>query len=732
MKCASAFARTLVLIYIFGLLSAAGGAQGLPGRVAGGASAPAQTTLAISSPKSFDTASEVLFGRGVRGPYSLSWKPVNQFTETLLVDGRIAQRDFDYEMDYASGVVTFSAPVSSRSMIRVEYSYDPSKAVRNKAPLSMPITLDLLKKENAGLQFTGLYKQADPGATSAADVAVFGLTGSTKAKEAEFSSTFLFTPELSDQEQGSTADRSRERDRSVVKLGGSTKTDTFRLSTSYTRVGEQFAGAKDYKLQQGSEAMDVAAVLTPTKSLSLSSSLKRTENLSGDKKGEESTTTAHSLVLSPEGAPRLTVARTEVEQQKPGTADRRVTTDKVELEHKLSPNLSAAATHENVTTGMRGSETRLTTNQVALDATPTDSLSIRSKLTRKDSSDDGGETSIGFDVEAAPTKRLNVKAAMSRVDSDKAGEASAESLKLVANPSKTLNVEMNLAHKDTDAAGDESARALKLSTTALRKTVVHLDWAEKDSEVKGGEEFGGIRVESSPTQAIKLSGALSQKETVDARDLSKEARIEVRPFSHTTLGGAYKEIETNGQIVSRVSEISASTKPVGYVELSGAYKSRDATVSDDPDSLNLALQLDTGGMVKLTGAYAANPEDKKGAIQRLTSQSYGLKSDFGRLKLKGAFTLKDEYLAGRQAETREIGLDYRLSANSLLTAAYSLDEYKEASLLETSMYTLGYSHRVGSRLNLYLGGRMTTYEKDQVMLQDKTEYEAEARLGVKF
>jgi len=51
--------------------------------------------------------------------------------------------------------------------------------------------------------------------------------------------------------------------------------------------------------------------------------------------------------------------------------------------------------------------------------------------------------------------------------------------------------------------------------------------------------------------------------------------------------------------------------------------------------------------------------------------------------------------------------------------------------LLTEIYALGYTHRIGSRLDLYLGGKMTR-EDDQAALGYETGYQAEARLGVKF
>lgn len=651
MKGARLIARVFATIFIMSLLSSGAFAQALPGRIA---TAPPPSSLAVSGMSSVGGTSDLLFGKGTTGPYTLSWKPIDKFSDFITIDGRSVQRDLDYDINYASGAITFKEPVSSDSAIRIGYSYDPSKAVQNAAPMSMPLKIDLLKKENVGLQFNALYKQSAQGGTSNPGMMVYGLTGNTKLKAGELNSMFLFSPDQSGQDDSSFGDRA------AMSFGGTTKMNKLQLSTSYMRVGQQFAGAKDYNLKQGVETMNATATFTASPTLSISSSTNRTESLAGDK-----------------------------------------------------PNA-------------------VVTNQIAVNANPNNSLALQSNLTQKDSETDGKETDINLNVQAAPTSGLSVNAAISRVAAEKTGQANTESVNVTANPNQKLSVEMNVAHRDTDATGeelthtvkvvsaptsnvhlevglsgqnldrpgDESAHVAKLSTTALKNTTVQVNWSQKDSELLGPENIGGVHVETAP-------------------------------FNNTKLGGGYTEIEKNG-VVSRITDMSAATKPVSFLEFSGVYKQREQIGQDDLDSLNVALLLDTGNLLKFTGAYTTNPEDSTGIVQRANSQSVGLRSDLGRLKLKGLVTQRDEYLAGKRSQLTEIGVDYRLSAHSQLTTSYSLNEQEETSALETSVYTLGYTHKIASRLHIYLGGKMTTYERDQMALRDMEELQAEARIGLKF
>lgn len=747
--------RACVIISIFALAGPAVFGQELPGRIAGG-SAP-QVVLNMRGDTSYDVVSDVFFGKDSGGPYNLTWRGINRFTDTVSVDDKFLSRDFDYFIDYAAGTISFVSSIASKSVIRVEYSCDPTVASKNTAPFNVPITLDLMKKETRALQFTGLYRQADSNARSAADVLVYGLTGGAKGKEGEVSSMFLFSPERPGDTDSSMGERS------AIRVGGTTKTDTLELRTSYLRVGEQFAGSKDYQLQHGTDTLDLSAVLTPTDSLRVSSAFKRTELLAGDKKGETVASAEHKIVLSPDGAPRLTAVRSEISKERPGIDDQKTTTDRLQLEHQLGQNVSAVATHESVSKEVGGTGTTLTTNQLAMTAKPSESLAIQGKLAQKDSSIDGEETSLALNVDATPSKIVSIKGGMTRSDSEKTGETNTESLKLMVDPNENLKVQMDMKRTDTSTAGeelahnlrvistpvsalrlelgmsgrrmdrpgDEWARGVKLSTTAVSRTSIGIDWSQKDSELSGAEEFGGIRVETKPTETVRLTGALSERETTEDRVVSKEAGVQVQPFSHTTVGGAYREITGNSGMSSRVSEVSATTKPSDFIQLAGAYKARETAGQDDLDSLNVSLQLDTGGFLKFTGGYITNPEDKKGVVQRMNSQTIGLRTDFGRLKLTGAYTMNDQYIAGIRGETTEIGMDLRLSDSSMLTTGYTLDEMREASIRETTIYTLGFSRRVGNRLNLYVGGKRTAYE-NEAMFGMQSEYEAEARLGLKF
>lgn len=676
----------------------------------------------------FDGTQDVLFGKNTKGPYTLSWKPIDRNSESVSINNHRVERGVDYNIDYASGVLAFTSPVANGAVIKVEYKYDPKTATRNASAVSMPLTLDLLKRDNRNLQFTALYKQAGADPKQTSDLMILGLSGSTKLESGQLSTMFLFTPESDDE---NTVDASFI-DRAAMQLGGDTSIGGLKLTTSYSRIGEHFQGAKEHKLKPGMEVMDFGAAYSLTDALSLNASTKRTEQLAGDKAGEVTSTNTYSAAYAGDGAPKLNVSRTEVEKERPDADVQRTTTDQVKIEHQLSPDLKASATHQNVLTQDGDTESRVTTNQFTVNTKVGEKVGVDSSLTQKNSTEKGDETRVKFDVTAAPSQTLSVKAAVSRLDTDASGRDNSESLKLTAKPSDKLNIEMNLAHRDSEELGTELGHSMKVVSSFLSYLNMVMDWATRDSEFRGNEQVGKLQLEASPWKMLSVSAAIGMHDTEDAHNLSREARMTLKPFDHTTIGGGYSEQETDGTVVAKVTDVNASTKPVKYIQVGGGYKQRQQLGEDDLNSVNVGMVLDSGGLLKLTGDYSRNPENSKGAVLRENNQKIGLLTDFGRLKLKGDYTIKDSYLDGKRSEVRQVGIDYRLSAYSSLTTSYKTDELHEQSMLGTNVYALGYTHRVGSDFNLYLGGTLTTYEENQRIIEGKTEYEAQANLGVRF
>lgn len=290
--------------------------------------------------------SDVFFGSSSKGPYTLSWKPIYKFSDRVMIDGRDLQRGIDYELDFASGTITFSESAGTTNVLRVEYGCDFTQATRNKNAVHMPVQLDLLANGSSSLQFTASYGQgASATGTAASGFTAYGLSGSAKSSLGTISTMFLTSPVSSDSDAANTPSVS---DRSALKLASATKSGILQLDTSYLHVGRNFDSASDYKLTQGTDAMSLSAVLTPTKNLSLASSIKRSDALSGDNQGQVDTTSENKLSYATDSGSKLSLAHISVAKENSGKVDQSTTTDHMQFEQKMSSSLSAMASRDIV------------------------------------------------------------------------------------------------------------------------------------------------------------------------------------------------------------------------------------------------------------------------------------------------------------------------------------------------------------------------------------------------
>ncbi|MHB1458821.1 MAG: hypothetical protein ACYC0V_18070 [Armatimonadota bacterium] len=719
-----------------------------------------ETVISVVNPDALISTSEKFQAKNNKGPFNLQWKPVARDTERIVIDTTPMQKGIDYKIDYGSGMIAFNEPVDAGKMIEVDYKYDPTIATRNKSALNIPLSLYLYKKENVGLQFIGLYKQADQTKTSESDMAVIGLAGNKKMKNSDLSSMFLFNSGR----PGDVSDNSSFLDRSAIKLGSTTTAKNLQFNASYLRTGADFAASKEYQLQQGMETMDFSAVFNAGKGLTFNSSYNKLANLNENKNGETSAVTTNNIEFNAAGAPKLSVTRVETNKTANGIDAVKTVNDTIRMEKTLGVNTSATAIHQSTSVDSGASSTRTSTDQLLIGSRLAPNLGLAGSLIRNNTTQDGVTDIVGLTLDNQPSKYLTLKAGISRADNEKTGADNAETFNLNANLSKKMTFAMDMTHRNTDMSGDEvthllrinsslrpdtqvelsmynrnvssandeSTNTAKISSTAIKNTKLLIDWQNQNSDINGKVDTSKLQVEAAPMKIMTITGAIAQKDSSTSHDLSSEARIALTPSQSVAIGGAYSEVTSNGSIVARIREANAAYKPIRLIQMVGLYKTRNYAGLDDLDSVNLSLTLDTGRLMKFIGSYVENPEDAKGVIKKINSQTIGVNSDLGIVKLKGAFTLNDEYLVGKTSDRTEVGADVQVARNSLLNTGYSVDRQDDGTLLATSIYSLGFTHSAGNNLSLYLGGKMTTYERDRAFIENLTDYQAEAKLGLKF
>ncbi len=714
-----------------------------------------QSLVTVSNQNALTSTYDTFYGKNTKGPFMLTWKPIARDSDKVTVNTQPMQKGSDYDIDYIAGMIAFREPVNFGDAIFVSYKYDPTIASKMNNDLNIPLTLSIYNNEKTKLQLIGSYKQDKNINANNTGSMVFGISGDKNSGNTKLSSMFLLN--------SFSNNDSSFLSKAALKFDTATDIDKLKFTSSYQRIGSDFASAKDYGLQQGKELMDFGASYEANKYLSLSSSYKKTTELAGANKDNSESVAAHNIAFNKSGSPSLNVNRTEVDKHTAGS-DQKTTTDVIKMDHSFDTKTSVTASHNSVLTEKGASKHKSVTDQLSLNSQLSKTLIANALLMQTDVTGVGKTDIYGMSFNNQASKNLNMRAGFTRSENEFRGSDNSETFNLSAAPSSTMQIAFDLLHRNTDAAGselshmikvdsalrsdttlelsmfgkdteafaDELTKMAKLSTTALKNTRIQLDWQDKNTDVAGREDIGKLTVEASPDKKVKVAGMLEQRESDTNHDFNKEAKVTINPTGAIAFSGAYGEKERNGNVTSRIKEASAAIKPVKFIEVSGGYKTRANNNKDTLDTVNVTLALNPGRILQLTGSYSDNPEDSKGIVHLGKSQKIGVTSDLGRLKLKGTYSLNDDYIYNKMSDKTEVGLDLALTPNSKLNTNVVLNRYLDSSFQESSTYSLGITHNAGNSFNLYLGGNLTTYEKDRAFIEELTEYKAEARIGLKF
>jgi hypothetical protein len=632
-------------------------------------------------------------------------------------------RGLDYDVDYAASTITFANPVTDLQVIRIEYVYNPQISTQISSPSSVPISYDVLKLDATSVQVVGVYKPSAANAQSG--LTVLGMNGATKVGSESVSTTLLFSPT----NPGTTGQPETSfLDQAAMKFGVDTKTKNFQLSTSFVHVGDQFNDAGDYKLQQGVDVLNVSTTYTASKTLNLVNSYSSSESLMAATLGATTTTLTNGATYAPSAASKLTFTHTQVDTSQPGVAGSQTITDNVQINQALGSKASALASYVTTSATTNGTQSDTATGQIVYDAKGKNNTTLHTSFTQTDTSASGSSTATDqFVLDTTGKNNTTLHTSFTQTDTSASGSSNDLELKLQTQTSKTTTVAATVSQTNSTTAGTD---AVAVSVTAPKNTTVGVNWNDSSSQTSAYQESGTVHIDTSPSKTLKLSGAVGETDNDGSHDLTQQANLQLTPLKDTTVIGGYSETDSNGNFSTRAVQVAASAKPISVLQLSGGYISRSGP-QNDLDTTNLGLTLNTGRLIQLTGSYVMNPQDKSGTVQQANSRTFGLITNFGKLKMNGAYTVNDQYMAGMRDQKTQVGMDLRISANATLSTSYSLDQCRQGGLLETSVYSLGLTHKVGDTFNFYLGGNMTVYENSQAVSQDP-DYKAEARLGIKY
>ncbi len=282
-------------------------------------------------------------------------------------------------------------------------------------------------------------------------------------------------------------------------------------------------------------------------------------------------------------------------------------------------------------------------------------------------------------------------------------------------------------------------------TTKVVDQVALTGTVKNELDSTGATDTGGLSLEATPFHKdktlanVKIKAGIQSTLAPTGVSNTSSASIELPPLpvaqTKITAGLSRKSDPTRTQTVA---QLDASARPNKFLELNGGARIRDAYLANstpDPNTVNtynLKVLFGPSKLIKLTGNIAANPENTDGTIRRAISHGIGLESDFKLFKFSGLYGYEQEYMSSKLTNSLVLGFDLRFGAKDTLTTGWEGKSLFDSVLNETSIYRLGFTHRLSSGLDLSLSGSMTQTAVNGISAATGPDLKAEAKIGLHF
>jgi hypothetical protein len=278
---------------------------------------------------------DIFAGNGKTGSYTLSWNNLLVSREepvTVVVDGETL-KPAAYTLDAKKGIITFSKALKTTSVARVNYYYDPKLSRRNGGVSASPLNLPALRLAGTDLQVTALPKNDSEKGGFSAPLA-FGTGKNLRLAGGGMTTKFNYAG----------------ADALGMQLGYKYGNQNNGFEGNFYRADKnlitRFGNTLGYA--DASRRWNMASRLTPAKWLGLTFTSNDGTDLN---KNTQAGQNVFALRLGGVGTmPTVGVARTEVMTLDDKKKETSVTTDKVDMNLRVSPNTTFAVSNVKVTT----------------------------------------------------------------------------------------------------------------------------------------------------------------------------------------------------------------------------------------------------------------------------------------------------------------------------------------------------------------------------------------------
>ncbi len=287
-----------------------------------------------------------------------------------------------------------------------------------------------------------------------------------------------------------------------------------------------------------------------------------------------------------------------------------------------------------------------------------------------------------------------------------------------------------LQKKESEGLGESTTTDVSVSAKPLAHTEIkgRLFTTERSDTTLFQRE---VSLVSKPLEFAKLEAGLTQAGKDQQDDVTKQVKLELTPFTNTKLTAGLKYTEFGANLMT-IKDYAAQMQPLKFATVTASVRERNAKGSDAPDTTAVQVSLAPLRYFTLTGSYIENPEDTRGQIQAFNAANLGVKFKVGSVDVSTEYGSKEEYLASRTADEAKIDLHFPAFGGGTLTTGFRTYRILDASALSSNTFSLGYRRSLGSSFSLSLAAYYTQYMKDRAVMPDKTEYNVEASVGIRF
>ncbi len=180
--------------------------------------------------------SETLQGRGVVGPYTLSWNQIVEGSEIVLVGEQWLVRERDYSIDYAKGHIQFAKPLAPETIARVGYRIQLGRSQQNRL-VDLVLSAELGRLGAMSLSMEGRVRSGR--GTPQADL---GIRATTEQPNQQAEVFYLLRNPLS------------ANPSALLRFGSQWRThEGLTLQLLFSRADTAFGDARPYGLVSGQE-----------------------------------------------------------------------------------------------------------------------------------------------------------------------------------------------------------------------------------------------------------------------------------------------------------------------------------------------------------------------------------------------------------------------------------------------------------------------------------------------